>query len=300
MSGRVLLMLHVETLHASSAAASAAYYTRYLTEAPGEGPGVWSGRQAAGFGLEGEVSGEQLETLLRGRDPVSGATLGSVLKDRVNKDGKRIEAVSGFDATFSAPKTVSVWWGLTQDERLLAAHDAAVTATLTHLERFGSTTRIRVNGHRHHPDTQGLTMASFRQTTSRDDDPQLHTHVVISSKVQTPDGRWYALDGRYLKLKQRMLGGLYQSLLRSELTARFGVDWHPIVKGQAEIVGAPRELLRAFSKRSVVIDAALKVKVAEFRQREGRDPSRFERAAMGREAAKDTRPKKSGNGVPVW
>jgi conjugative relaxase-like TrwC/TraI family protein len=229
---------------------------------------------------------------------VSAATLGSVLKDRVKKDGKKIEAVAGFDATFSAPKTVSVWWGLTQDERILEAHDAAVAATLTHLERFGSTTRIRVNGGRRHPDTQGLTMAWFRQTTSRDDDPQLHTHVVISSKVQTVDGRWYALDARYLKRKQRMLGGLYQSLLRSELTARFGVDWAPIVTGQAEIVGAPKELLRAFSKRSAVIDQALTVKVAEFVGREGRDPSRFERAAMQREAAKDTRPKKSGNGVP--
>ena len=70
-------------------------------------------------------------------------------------------------------------------------------------------------------------MASFRQTTSRDDDPQMHTHVVISAKVQTDDGRWYALDARYLKRQQRMLGGLYQSLLRSELTARFGVDWQP-------------------------------------------------------------------------
>jgi conjugative relaxase-like TrwC/TraI family protein len=297
VSGRVVLMLHVETLHAVSAAATAAYYTRYLTEAPGEAPGVWSGGQAAGLGLAGEVSGGELELLLRGRDPTGGTPLGSVLKDRVKADGKKIEAVAGFDATFSAPKTVSVWWGLTQDERLLAAHDAAVAATLAHLERFGSTTRVRVNGHRQHPDTQGLTMAWFRQTTSRDDDPQLHTHVVISAKVQTTDGRWYALDARYLKRKQRMLGGLYQSLLRSELTARFGVDWHPIVTGQAEIVGVPRELLRAFSKRSAVIERALTVKVAGFRQREGREPSRFERAAMQREAAKDTRPKKSGNGV---
>jgi hypothetical protein len=117
-------MLHVETLHASSAAATAAYYTRYLTEAPGEGPGVWSGGQAAGLGLAGEVTGEQLELLLQGRDPVSGATLGSVLKDRIGPKEKEIKAVAGFDATFSAPKTVSVWWGLTQDERLLAAHDA--------------------------------------------------------------------------------------------------------------------------------------------------------------------------------
>ena len=54
-------------------------------------------------------------------------------------------------------------------------------------ERFGSTTRVRSNGRRLHPDSQGLTMAAFRQTTSRLDDPQLHTHLVISA--QGPDRR---------------------------------------------------------------------------------------------------------------
>ena len=53
------------------------------------------------------------------------------------------------------------------------------------LERFGATTRVRSNGGRLHPDTAGLTVAAFRQTTSRADDPQLHTHAVISAKVQT-------------------------------------------------------------------------------------------------------------------
>ena len=154
-----------------------------------------------------------------------GSRLGRELVDRVKADGTVVRAVAGFDATFSAPKSLSVWWALTGDDRLLEAHDAAVTATLEHLERFGSTTRIRVDGRRLHPDTHGLTMATFRQSTSRDDDPQVHTHAVISAKVQTVDGRWYALDARYLKRQQRMLGGLYQSLLRSELTHRFGVGW---------------------------------------------------------------------------
>jgi len=96
---------------------------------------------------------------------------------------------------------------------------------------------VRVDGRRLHPDTLGLTVATFRQTTSRADDPQLHTHAVISAKVQTEDGRWLALDGRYLKRNQRMLGGLYQSVLRAELTHRYGVTWEPIVNGQAEIAG---------------------------------------------------------------
>ena len=140
-------------------------------------------------------------------------------------------------------------------------------------------------------------MATFRQTTSRADDPQIHTHAVISAKVQTPDGRWLALDARYLKRHQRMLGGLYQSVLRAELTHRFGVDWRPIVNGQAEIAGVPTELLAVFSKRSADIDVALAAKVDEFRHREGRDPSRWERAALVPEAAADTRSRKSGHGV---
>ena len=57
-------MLRVTTLYASSAAATAAYYTQYLTQAPGEVPGVWSGRQAAGLGLAGRVDADELEALL--------------------------------------------------------------------------------------------------------------------------------------------------------------------------------------------------------------------------------------------
>jgi conjugative relaxase-like TrwC/TraI family protein len=290
-------MLRVTTLYASAAAATAAYYAHYLADAPGEQPGVWCGRQASALGVSGTVTERGLETLLSGRDPISGSPLGRELVDRYRADGRLVRAVAGFDATFSAPKSLSVWWALTGDPRLLTAHDAAVMATLEHLERFGSTTRIRVDGRRLHPDTGGLTMAVFRQSTSRDDDPQVHTHAVISAKVQTPDGRWWALDARYLKRQQRMLGGLYQSLLRSELTARFGVRWEPIVSGQAEIAGVPRDLLTQFSKRSVEIDAVLADKVAEFIDRQGRTPSRFEHAALEREAARDTRHKKTGNDV---
>ncbi len=101
-------MLRVTTLHASSAAATAAYYAQYLAAAPGEVPGVWSGRQALGLGLSGDVTVDALESLLSGHDPVTCATLGRELLDRFAADGRRIKAVSGFDATFSAPKTSHV------------------------------------------------------------------------------------------------------------------------------------------------------------------------------------------------
>jgi conjugative relaxase-like TrwC/TraI family protein len=290
-------LLRVTTLHASSAAATAAYYAKYLTAAPGEVPGTWSGRQADRFGLAGRVEQDELEALLSGRDPVSGTGLGRELVDRYTANGRVVRAVAGFDATFSAPKSLSVWWALTGDRRLLDAHDAAVTAALAHLERFGATTRIRAHGARLHPDTEGLTMGVFRQTTSRADDPQIHTHAVISAKVQTVDGRWWALDARYLKRHQRMLGGLYQSVLRAELTHRFGIGWGPVRHGQADIAGIPHELLEVFSKRSAVIDVALAAKLDEFRARHGQEPSRWERAAMCREASADTRARKSGHGA---
>jgi len=290
--------MRVTTLYAGSATATASYYTRYLTQAPGEVPGVWQGAQAAALGLSGEVSTEALELLLSGHDPTTGAQLGLPLIDRTLASGKVIRAVAGFDATLSAPKSLSAWWALTGDEGLAECHDVAVNAVVAHLERFGATTRVRSNGSRLHPDTNGLTVAAFRQTTSRLDDPQLHTHVVVSAKVQTGDGRWMALDAKFLKRHQRTLGGLYQSVLRAELTHRYGVAFGEIVTGQAEITGVPSDLLAEFSKRTGEVDTALKAKVAEFTAREGRDPTRWERAVLGREAAVDTRGHKTGHGVP--
>jgi conjugative relaxase-like TrwC/TraI family protein len=290
-------MLRVTTLYACTAASTAAYYTRYLTQADGEQPGQWTGRQAGLLGLSGEVTTEDLEALLEGRDPISGSPLGYPLVDRVTSSGKVVHAVAGFDATFSAPKSLSVWWALSGDEGFAECHDTAVRAVVDWVERYGSTTRIRCDGRRLHPDSQGLTAAVFRQTTSRLDDPQLHSHVVISAKAQTDDGRWLALDARTLKGYQRALGGLYQSVLRAELTARYGVVFGELVNGQAEIAGVPDELLERFSKRTAQVERAFQVKLAEFHTREGRDPTPKERGALGREAAEDTRGHKTGHGV---
>ena len=290
-------MLRVSTLYAHTAASTAAYYTRYLTQADDEQPGQWTGHQAQLLGLGSEVTTEDLQALLEGRDPITGTPLGNPFVDRVTKSGKVVHAVAGFDATFSAPKSLSVWWALTGDNGLAECHDVAVRAVIDYIERYGSTTRVRSNGRRLHPDSQGLTAAVFRQTTSRLDDPQLHSHVVISSKVHTDDGRWLALDARTLKGFQRALGGLYQSVLRAELTDRYGVVFTEIVKGQAEIAGMPAELLERFSKRAEQVERALQTMLAEFSAREGRDPTTKEFGAMGRQAAQDTRGHKTGIGV---
>ena len=93
-------MLRVTTLYAATASTTALYYTRYLTQADGEEPGVWMGGQAVGLGLSGEVTTEALQALLEGHDPITGATLGNPLLDRVTSSGQVVRAVAGFDATF--------------------------------------------------------------------------------------------------------------------------------------------------------------------------------------------------------
>ena len=287
-------MLRVRTLYATAAHESAKYYARYVEPAAGEQPGQWQGGLAEEIGVSGEVDVDQLEALLSGHHPVTGGQLGSKLVDRHTKHGTLIKAVAGYDATFSAPKSVSAWWGLTGDQGVKAAHDLAVQVVLDHIEA-NATTRVRANGPRMYPDADhGLTLAVFPQSTSREDDPQLHTHAVISGKVIAPNGRWYALDGHFVKNHQRALGGLYQSVLRSELTHRYGVRWGPIIEGQAEIVDMPAEIMKAFSKRTEQVEAYKQILLDAFRDREGRDPTRWEHAAIKREAAADSRANKTG------
>lgn len=290
-------MIRVTTLFARTAEATAAYYGDYLTKNKHELPGQWTGKQAPELGLIGDVTPDRLEAVLKGRHPLTGESLGRELLDRIDKSGNVIKAVAGYDATFSAPKSVSVLWGLTGDEGFAECHDRAVDAAIEMIEKYGSTTRIRSNGTRLYPETRGLTIGVFRQSTSRADDPQLHTHVVVSAKVQTADGRWYALDGRVLKRHQQAFGYFYQSVMRAELTARYGVAFDPIVNGQAEVAGVPTELLHQFSKRAHDIAIEMDHRVAEFIDSNGREPSHRQFSAMEREASGDTRARKTGLGV---
>ncbi len=102
----------------------------------------------------------------------------------------------------------------------------------------------------------GLVGAAFRHRSSRAGDPQLHTHVVVANAAQDPDGRWSALDGRHLYAQARTAGFLYQAELRAGLTERLGVEWGPVVKGNADLVGIPADVYAEFSKRRARIVAA--------------------------------------------
>lgn len=218
---------------------------------PAEPAGRWWGGGRGALGLADDVQPEELEALFRGRHPGHGGRLGR---------GFGATSARAFDATFSAPKSVSVLWALSPDPfvrtEVLASHDTAVTAALDWLEHHGGVTRRGRNGV-HQVDTRGLVAALFRQHTSRSADPQLHTHAIIAGRVQDTTGVWLCLDARFLKRQQRSIGWIYAAALRSELTARLCVSWGPVTEGHADIVGVPATLLREFSKRSEQVEAAL-------------------------------------------
>src|SRR3954447_21770961 len=206
------------------------YYTHR-----GEAQGQWEGSGAGGRGLTGGVEDEQFLNLLT--QPSTSAT--------------KPKTVLAYDLTFSAPKSVSIIYGIGDREISAAAreaHDEAVRDALGYLERHATWTRRGANG-KHLLHGGGLTVAAFRHRTSRAGDPQLHTHAVVANAV-TVDGKTTALDGRALYAHQRTAGFLYQAALRHNVTRALGVEWEPVHNGMAEISGIDDKVLKHFSRRS--------------------------------------------------
>ncbi len=250
-----------------------------------EPPGRWRGRGAGLLGLDGTIEDEAFLNIMAGCHPTTGTRLG-----RRFGEG----SVRGFDATFSAPKSVSVLFGVGDEHvrrAVTEAHDRAVDAVIDWIEAQ-AVTRIRVRGHIVAVDVEGTVAGVFRQHTSRENDPQVHSHVVIANRVLTADGRWLALDARTIKLAQRTLSGLYHAGLRTELTRRLGVTWHHPVHGIAEIADVDPVILEHFSQRTREMEDRLQIKLERFRVDFGREPTRKEHWKLGREAAVDSRPPK--------
>ena len=249
----------------------------------GEEPGTWMGRGAVMAGVGGRVEVEQLGRLFgQGRHPLSGEALGCAW------DHHDTDVVAGYSVSLSAPKTVSLLWGL-GDRRLSqevrSAHDAAVAATVEYLEEHAAFSRAGKAGV-FQLDTDGLIVAAYVHRTSRTLDPQLHTHLLVSAKVRRSDGAWRALDGRDLFAQQKAASGVYQAALRAELAARLGVEWDtPSAHGHADVAGVPEELRRHFSARREQVQARGAARVAAAEAERGRGLSAAERAVEYQRAA---------------
>ncbi len=222
----------------------------------------------------------------RALSPTTGKQLGAAWRE---------DAVTGFDLTFSASKSVSAWWALANADTATAidgAHRAAVDAALGYLEEHASMSRRGRDGVEQ-ISSAGFAGALFDHTTSRTGDPQLHTHALVVNKVRCADGGWRALDGREIYHHKKSAGAIYQAALRAELTGRLSVTFGPVSEhGQAEIVGVPQELMAAWSTRTTAVMAEAVPTIADAEAALGRSLTADERSRVIKTSVLATRPVK--------
>ena len=243
------------------------YYTGH-----GEARGWYLGAGSDALDLSGVVEQGDLKHLFRGTHPHHAERWHQRQEhDRKPRtitlpDGRVIEGpapqpTAAFDLTFSAPKSVSVLWGLSAgpvQHDVRAAHEAAVRAAFDYLERTACITR-RGRGGARQLRGEGFVAAAFQHRVSRAGDPQLHTHVLVANATKA-EGRYTALHGALLYREAKTAGFLYHAALRAELTQRVGVEWHrDPASPHPEIVGIDRALRDAFSKRAAEIAQQLEL-----------------------------------------
>ena len=233
----------------------------------------------ARLGIEGEtVEGREFVALMEGRHPRTGEWL--------RGEGAGGGRGGGIDLTFSAPKSVSAVWALGDDAQrrdMEAAHAAAVKDAMAHLTKTVPTVRRSRHNQVFEEHAAELIAAEYRHTTARGviegdaPDPQLHSHVVITSAVRD-DGRIVAVASRPIFRSARELGAYYRSALAHELAQRgYTIERGTGKQGRYfEIAGVPRGLLDAFSARSREVARAAE----RFRAKYGRAPERGELRAL--------------------
>lgn len=211
-------------------------------------PGRWAGHGAERLSLKGPVTESEFKAALTGYDPKTGERL-------VQHGGKSHSHSAGWDMTFSAPKSVSVLWALSEKEARIGIEAAQKRATLkaaTWLEHNAGWSRRGQSGALRER-TAGLLMAQFDHETSRDLDPQLHTHSFIFNQAPRKDGTWGAIVSRDLYKVQKQVDAVYQQDLAQEIEKLGYQTEHG--KDSFRVAIIPEKIEKAFSKRQQAIEA---------------------------------------------
>jgi conjugative relaxase-like TrwC/TraI family protein len=254
--------------------------------------GKWFGRQADAWQLQGEVNSEHFERLCEGQHPLSGNQLVRHVTPHKyeNAYGETIETSehrAGWDATFSAPKSVSLAALVGGDERILAAHDRSVDVALNELEKY---VQARIGGNHPAQTTGKMIAAKFQHDSARPDRntgyaaPQLHTHTVIFNVTETDDGRIKPIQPIELYRSQRYATEIYRAVLATELQKlgyQIAVDART---GAPEISGFSKDYLAASSPRREEVQR----EAAEMKARLAREGIKVEDGAGLRQAAAKT------------
>ncbi len=164
--------------------------------------------------------------------------------------------------TLSAPKSVSLMALVGGDDRIVEAHDRAVGRTLSWIEKNAVETRMRdrETGAMVRAGGQKMVAATFRHDTSRNLDPQLHTHAVVANTVQGEDQKWRTMVDDGLFKGKMTIGAIYRAELAQGLQdLGYGIEkTHP--DGRFEIAGVSQEVIEEFSTRRAEIEAAMEAR----------------------------------------
>ena len=251
--------------------------------------GHWQGRGAAELGLVGEVTEQQFEAIRQGLRPVTGERLRPRQSaDRLSVDGEvQSRGRHLYDFTLSAPKSVSIVAALGEDDRLVQAHHQAVDYALQELEASAAA-RVRMEGANENRRTGNLVLAVYHHDTSRELDPQLHTHAVAGNLTYDgTEGRWKALQASDIYAQRAYLTEVYRNALAHQVRALgYDIDDRHDARGRDvgfEIRGVSHDLLRTYSQRSQQRDQAIEA----FTEQRGRRPTDNEVAILVRESRPD-------------
>ena len=246
-------------------AASAAYYlesqrsfrhpNEYYTA--GEEPdGVWFNPRDL-FSLEdgGKVDSADFHRLYHGFAPDGSG--------RLTRNAGSEKRSPGLDMTFSADKSVSALWAIADPDlrgEIERAHNDAARAALQEtVFRHCAWTRIRNGDGQIEVLPADVAVAMFQHGTSRDNDPQLHTHCVIFNAVRThEDGKWRAMHQHPVFGWVKAAGAVYRNALAWNLQQQLGLPMEQYGRdGEfSRIAGVPGDLAAHWSKRRAAIVGA--------------------------------------------
>lgn len=224
--------------------------------------GEWHGKLAEEWGLRGDVQEEHFARLANGQHPITGEQLVryQAAREYVNERGETVTTMehrAGWDATFSAPKSVSLTALVGGDEAVREAHRESVKVALDEMEKY---VQARIGGNHPAETTGKWVAASFEHDSARPVDgyaaPQLHTHVVFFNLTETENGETRSLQPHELYRSQQYATAIYRSELALHLKDR-GYEIEQGKSGQPEIRGYTREYLEASSPRSQQIQEHL-------------------------------------------
>ena len=227
--------------------------------------GHWRGELAEVFGLRGNlVTSEEFSLFQKNINP---KTYGKLTQKNI-PGGPRF-----FDFQCAAPKSVSVMSLF--DERLMEAHVESVRIAMSELEKFAAV-RVRhgENVRTNNYETTGqLIYAEFTHDTSRELDPQLHTHNVVCNVTRSHDGKFKALETLEMCRAIRYAGKVYHNAMALKCR-ELGYDTVNVRDKKENIVWydlkcVPDEIMERFSKRRIQIEKA----ETEFIAQHGRKPT---------------------------